>query len=52
MVPGPEPDAPLVMVSQEALLPAFHAQPLSVVTVTEPLAPPAGTVVDDPGPRE
>ena len=39
-VPFPLPLAPDVMVSQPALLPAAHAQPVGAVTFTDP-APPA-----------
>ena len=40
-VPFPDPLAPLVTVSQDALLVAVQAQPVAAVSVTEPLPPPA-----------
>ena len=40
-VPSPDPLAPLVTVSQDALLVAVQAQPVAAVSVTEPLPPPA-----------
>jgi hypothetical protein len=39
VVPAPLPLAPLEIVIQEALLVAVHAQPVTVVTVTEPDPP-------------
>jgi hypothetical protein len=42
--PFPVPLAPDVMVIHETLLLAVHAQPLAVVTLTEPEPPAAGTV--------
>jgi hypothetical protein len=39
--PLPLPDDALVIVSQFALLVAFHAQPLAAVTATVPVPPPA-----------
>ena len=43
-MPLPLPLAPEVMVSQEALLVAVHAQPVVVVTVVVAVAPLAGAV--------
>jgi hypothetical protein len=43
-VPLPVPDAPLVRVIHPALLTALHAQAAATVTVTLPVAAPAGTV--------
>jgi hypothetical protein len=45
-VPLPEPLAPLVTASQEALLTAVHAQPVPAVTFTVPVPPAAGTDAD------
>jgi hypothetical protein len=42
-LPPPLPEAPLVIVTHEAALVAFQAQPLPVVTVTEPVPPAAAT---------
>ena len=42
--PAPEPVAPLVMVIQEAPLPAVQLQPVVVVTATDPVPPAAVTV--------
>ena len=42
-VPVPEPLAPLVIVIQPTLLEAVHAQPPGLVTVNEPVPPPATT---------
>jgi len=41
-VPLPEPLAPLVIVSQLALLAAVHAHPVTVVTAVDPVPPAAG----------
>ena len=41
--PSPDPLAPLVTVIHATLLVAVHAQPVSDVTATEPVPPPAGT---------
>jgi hypothetical protein len=40
-VPGPEPDAPVTMVTHVALLAAVHAQPAPAVTVLVPVPPAA-----------
>ena len=44
-VPAPEPDAPLVTVSQPALLVAAHAQPAPAVTATVVVSPALGDVL-------
>lgn len=43
VAPEPLPEAPLVIVTQDAPLDAVQAQPAVVVTATEPDAPPAAT---------
>ena len=45
-VPLPVPLAPAVIDNHGALLLALHAQPAPLVTVTLPVPPCAGTVVD------
>ena len=45
--PLPLPDAPVVIVSQAALLAAVHAHPEPAVTLTVPVAVPLPTEVDD-----
>jgi hypothetical protein len=40
VVPGPFPDAPLVIVRKEALLAAVHVQPAAVETVVLPVPVP------------
>ena len=40
-LPSPDPLAPLVTVSQLALLVPVHVHPVGAVTFTEPLPPPA-----------
>jgi len=42
-LPEPEPLAPLVIVTQEALLVAVQLHPVAVVTITVPLPPAAGS---------
>jgi hypothetical protein len=41
-VPGPLPDAPLMIFSQSSFAVAVHAQPSPVVTLTVPVPPIAG----------
>jgi hypothetical protein len=50
-LPGPLPVAPLVTVSQAALLAAVHAHPVGVVTLTLEL-PPADAAANDVAPSE
>jgi hypothetical protein len=47
MLPLPDPDAPEVTVSHEALLAAFQVQSGTVLIEKEPLLDAAGEVADD-----
>ncbi len=46
VTPAPLPLAPAVMVIHESLLVAVHAQPVVVVTLTDPDPPPAGALCE------